>query len=145
MKPPASLAGVVRGLHHVAIAVPSIAAARAAFVDALGLTAGEVLHVADQKVNVLVCQAGAQRIELVEPAAADSPVSGFLARRGSGLHHLAWRVADCARAIAALQQAGLSMIDSAPRPGAHGTRIAFVHPKSTLGVLCELVEEPPER
>ncbi len=142
MRPPASLAPVVRGLHHVAIAVPSIAAARRVFVDLLGLSAGEIERVEDQKVNVLVCHAGPQRIELVEPAAEDSPVSGFLARRGAGLHHLAWSVDDCAEAIERLKSAGLALIDSAPRRGAHGTRVAFVHPKATGGVLCELVEEP---
>ena len=106
------------------------------------MTCGDVEYVADQKVNVLVCWAGAQRIELVEPAAPDSPVSAFLEKRGGGLHHLAYRVDDVAAAIAALERGGVRMIDSAPRPGAHGTRIAFVHPKSTGGVLTELVEEP---
>ena len=140
MNAPESLAGVVRGLHHVAIAVESLAEARAAYEQALGLAASEVEHVADQKVNVLVLYAGRQRIELVEPASADSPISAFLAKRGGGLHHLAWRVDDVAAAIARLRAAGVRMIDDAPRPGAHGTRIAFVHPKSTGGVLMELVE-----
>jgi methylmalonyl-CoA/ethylmalonyl-CoA epimerase len=144
MKAPEALAGVVRGLHHVAIVVASIEAARKVYVDLLGLVPQAVVHVPDQKVNVLVCYAGAQRIELVEPAAPDSPVSSFLEQRGGGLHHLAWRVDDCAAAIARLTQAGTRMIDSAPRSGAHGTRIAFVHPKSTGGVLCELVEDPRE-
>lgn len=145
MNPPAALGGVVRGLHHVAIVVGSIAEARKVYVDLLGLVPHEVEHVPDQMVRVLVCYAGAQRIELVEPAAPDSPVSTFLEKRGGGLHHLAWRVDDCAAAIAHLVQAGTRMIDSAPRPGAHGTRIAFVHPKSTGGVLCELVEDPRAR
>ena len=90
---------------------------------------------------MLVCRAGSQRIELVEPAADDSPVSRFLARRGGGLHHLAYRVEDLERALEQLRVAGLRMIDDAPRPGAHGTRIAFVHPSATGGVLTELVEE----
>jgi methylmalonyl-CoA/ethylmalonyl-CoA epimerase len=141
-KPPESLAGVVRGLHHVAIAVESLTEARKAYEGALGLAASAVEHVEDQKVNVLVLRAGAQRIELVEPAAPDSPISAFLRKRGGGLHHLAWKVDDVAAAIARLESAGVRMIDSAPRPGAHGTRIAFVHPKSTGGVLMELVEEP---
>lgn len=141
-KPPESLAGVVRGLHHVAIAVESLAEARKAYEGALGLAASAVEHVADQNVNVLVLRAGAQRIELVEPAGPDSPISAFLRKRGGGLHHLAWEVDDVAAAIARLESAGVRMIDSAPRPGAHGTRIAFVHPKSTGGVLMELVEEP---
>jgi len=142
MQAPKSLDGVVRGLHHVAIAVPSLAEARQAYEGALGLSASPIEFVEDQKVNVLVLYAGAQRIELVEPASADSPISGFLAKRGAGIHHLAWRVDDVAAAIAQLRAAGVRMIDEAPRNGAHGTRIAFVHPKSTGGVLMELVEEP---
>ena len=144
MNPPGALAGVVRGLHHVAIVVGSLSEARKTYVDLLGLRAQGVEHVPDQKVNVLVCYAGSQRVELVEPASSDSPVSSFLEKRGGGLHHLAWRVADCAAAIATLERAGTRMIDAAPRSGAHGTRIAFVHPKSTGGVLCELVEDPHE-
>lgn len=143
MSTPDPIAPVVSGLHHVAIVVPSIAEARAAYEAGLGLTAAaEVEHVADQKVNVLVLLAGGQRIELVEPAADDSPVSNFVARRGGGLHHLAWRVDDLDRALAVLKRAGVRLIDEAPRPGAHGTRVAFVHPQATGGVLSELVEDP---
>jgi len=139
-----TLESLVLDLHHVAIVVPSIAAARATYVDALGMQAGEPEYVADQKVNVLVCHAGTQRIELVEPAAEDSPVTRFLEKRGGGLHHLAYRVRDVGEAIERLQGAGMELIDTAPRPGAHGTRIAFVHPRATGGVLTELVEEPSQ-
>ncbi len=137
-----ALGTLVRGLHHVAIVVPSLAEARRTYVEVLGLAAGEPEFVPDQKVNVLVCFAGEQRIELVEPAAADSPVSGFLAKRGGGLHHLAYRVDDVALALERLRGAGLRLIDRTPRPGAHGTRVAFVHPSATHGVLSELVEDP---
>jgi methylmalonyl-CoA epimerase len=144
LPPDSPLDSVVRGLHHVAIVVPSIAEARRTYVDVLGLSAHGVEHVADQRVNVLVCRAGSQRIELVEPAAEDSPVSKFLAKRGGGLHHLAYRVEDLERALARLRDAGLRLIDEAPRPGAEGTRVAFVHPSATGGVLTELVEEGRE-
>lgn len=137
-----TLENVVLGLHHVAIVVPSLAEARKTYVDALGLRAGVSEFVADQKVNVLVCHAGAQRIELVEPAAPDSPVSRFLETRGPGLHHLAYRVDSVALALARLKAAGLRLIDEHPRPGAHGTRIAFLHPSAANGVLIELVEDP---
>ncbi|HEX6883669.1 MAG TPA: VOC family protein, partial [Planctomycetota bacterium] len=110
-----ALAPLLQGLHHVAIVVPSLAEARKTYVDVLGMRAGEPEHVADQKVNVLVCHAGEQRIELVEPAAPDSPVSGFLAKRGGGLHHLAYRVASVERALAVLKRAGLRLIDENPR------------------------------
>lgn len=141
---PPSIAPVVVGLHHVAIAVESLEAARPVYEGALGMAAESVEFVADQKVNVLVLFAGTQRIELVEPAADDSPISGFLAKRGAGLHHLAYRVEDLERALDVLRAAGVRMIDESPRPGAHGTRIAFVHPKATGGVLTELVEDPAE-
>ncbi len=139
---PNALSGIVRELHHVAIAVPSIAEARGLYVDLLGLDASEPEHVADQKVNVLVCFVGGQRIELVEPSAPDSPVSAFIEKRGGGLHHLAWRVDDLELALSTLKAAGVRLIDESPRLGAHNCRIAFVHPKSTGGVLSELVEEP---
>lgn len=132
---------IVTDLHHVAIVVETIEAARPTYVDGLGLTPGEPEHVPDQKVNVLVCQAGGQRIELIEPASDDSPVSKFLAKRGGGLHHLAYRVADLEAALTRLKEAGVRLIDDEPRPGAHGTRVAFLHPAATNGVLTELVED----
>ena len=138
-----ALRGVVRGLHHVAIVVPDIARARGVYEGVLGLVPqGDVEHVPHQKVNVLVLYAGAQRIELVEPASPDSPVSRFLETRGGGMHHLAYCVDDVAHAIAVLHERGVRLIDAAPRSGSHGTTIAFVHPSSTGGVLVELVEDP---
>ncbi|MFT5052351.1 MAG: methylmalonyl-CoA/ethylmalonyl-CoA epimerase [Chlamydiales bacterium] len=139
---PEVLRGVVRGLHHVAIVVRSLEESAKLYVDILGMATALPEFVPDQKVNVLVLRAGEQRIELVEPASEDSPVSGFLEKRGGGLHHLAWRVDDVAAAIASLEQSGVRMIDREPRAGSHGTRIAFVHPKATHGVLMELVEDP---
>jgi methylmalonyl-CoA epimerase len=141
MSPDSKLAPLVRGVHHIAIVVESIAEARKSYEGVLGLRASEPEFVADQKVNVLVVYAGEQRIELVEPASEDSPVSQFLAKRGAGLHHVAYRVDDIERALAALKAAGARLIDEKPRPGAHGTRIAFVHPKALGGVLTELVED----
>jgi len=136
-----ALEGYVRGLNHVAIVVAEIAEARKPY-EALGLTAGELEYVEDQRVNVLVMKAGSQRIELVEPAGDDSPVTNFLAKRGGGLHHLAYDVDDLEKTLARLKEAGVRLIDESPRTGVHGTRIAFVHPKATGGVLTELVEDP---
>jgi len=138
---PEELHGIAGDLHHVAIVVRSLAESRPAW-EALGLTSGEPEFVEDQDVNVLVCHIGGQRIELVEPASETSPVSKFLAKRGPGLHHLAFEVADCAAAIEMARARGLDLIDEAPRPGSHGTTIAFLHPRATGGVLCELVEAP---
>ena len=137
-----TLENVVLGLHHVAIVVPSLEEARKVYVDVLGMRAGVPEFVADQKVNVLMCHAGPQRIELVEPAAPDSPVSRFLEKRGPGVHHLAYRVESVALALQRLKAAGVRVIDEQPRPGAHGTRIAFLHPSAVSGVLTELVEDP---
>ena len=137
-----ALKSLVLGLHHVAIVVPSLDEARKTYVEVLGLRETEREHVPDQKVNVLVCYAGLQRVELVEPASSDSPISKFLEKRGAGLHHMAYRVASVERALAQVKAAGLRVIDEAPRPGAHGTRIAFLHPSAVGGVLTELVEEP---
>ncbi len=138
---PQELKGIAGALHHVAVVVRSLEAERPAW-EALGLTCGEPEFIEDQDVNVLVCSIAGQRIELVEPASESSPVSRFLEKRGPGLHHLAFEVADCAAAIDAARDRGLELIDEAPRLGSHGTTIAFLHPRATGGVLCELVEDP---
>src|SRR5262245_5950486 len=126
MHPPKELGALLRGLHHVAIAVESLAAARGTYETALDMRALPVEFVPDQRVNVLVLYAGKQRIELVEPASPDSPVTKFLVTRGPGIHHVAWRVDDLVVAIDKLKRAGLRMIDEVPRPGSHHTKVAFV-------------------
>ena len=141
MSVPDQIAPLVCGLHHVAIVVKSIAETRVAYESHLGLSAGESEFIADQDVNVLVMKAGEQRVELVEPASPESPVSKFLEKRGGGIHHLAYAVRDIESAIATLNEGGIRMIDLVPKIGAHGTRHAFVHPKSCAGVLTELVED----
>ena len=80
------------------------------------------------------------RIEFIEPMTPDGPLSRFLASRGEGIHHLAFEVPDIRRAMARVKDAGMRLIDEAPRRGAHGTRVAFIHPDSAHGVLLELVE-----
>ena len=145
MTPPEALQGAVLELHHVAIAVRDLAVTTPVYTELLGLAAdGEPEYVADQQVDVQVLRAGDQRIELVAPAAEDSPISRFVAKR-EGLHHLAYRVDDLEATLARLKAAGVRLIDEAPRPGAHGTRIAFLHPAATGGVLTELVEVPEGR
>lgn len=137
-----ALVGFLRGIHHVAIAVPSLAEARATYEQALGMRALPIEFVPSQKVNVLVLFTGGQRVEIVEPVGDDSPVTKFLAKRGPGIHHIAWRVDDLEAAIAKLKADGLRLIDEEPQPGSHNTRVAFVHPTATGGVLMELVEDP---
>lgn len=142
MNPPPELARHVVALHHVAIAVRSLEATAPFYTDVLGMQpVGAPEFVADQKVNVQVLLAGDQRIELVEPVGDDSPIAKFVAKR-EGLHHLAYQVTDVAAVLADLAARGLDLIDTAPRPGAHGTTIAFLHPRSCGGVLTEIVQVP---
>lgn len=130
----------VLGVDHLAVVVEDLDAATRLWRDRFGLRPGGREVVADQGVEVQMMYAGETRIELVCPVTEDSPVRGFLAKRGPGLHHVALAVADCAEAIDAVAADGGRMIDDAPRDGAHGTRIAFVHPRAASGVLTELVE-----
>lgn len=129
----------VLGVDHIAIAVQDLDAATRLW-EGMGLRVGAREVVDDQGVEVQMMYAGATRIELVFPIRPDSPIQAYLDKRGPGLHHLAFAVSDCASAIEDLTAAGQPMIDQAPRTGAHNTRIAFVHPKGTGGVLSEMVE-----
>lgn len=126
-------------LDHVAIAVPSIASART-FYEALAGPAGSPVEaVPEQGVNVLFVGNAPGRIELIEPDSDTSGVARFLSKRGPGLHHIAYRVEDIAATLDDLANRGVELIDRHPRPGAHGHRVAFIHPRSTGGVLVELV------
>lgn len=127
-------------LDHVAIAVPSIARALPIYELLTGSRGSPVESVSGDDVRVAFVGSGASRIELVEPAAPDSSVARFLERRGPGLHHIALRVPDLAARLDELANAGVRLIDRTPRVGAHGRRVAFIHPKSADGVLVELVE-----
>jgi methylmalonyl-CoA/ethylmalonyl-CoA epimerase len=128
-------------LDHVAIAVPSFEAAGPYL--ALGLrTEGPDEVVASQGVAVRVLRMGDTVIELLAPLGADTPVARFLDRRGPGLHHLAFRAGDLAAEIARLQALGARFVDPEPRPGRGGSRVVFLHPRWTGGVLVELVAHP---
>lgn len=127
-------------LDHVGIAVRSIADALPLFQSLTGGAGSPVERVADQGAAVVFVGSGAGRLELIEPIAPESPVARFLERRGPGLHHLAYAVEDLAAALERLRRAGIRLIDEQPRAGAHGRRVAFLHPASTGGVLIELVE-----
>jgi methylmalonyl-CoA/ethylmalonyl-CoA epimerase len=130
-------------MDHVAIAVSDLDAATAAY-RALGLeVAGPDETVADQGVRVRPLRAGTALVELMAPLTEDGPVARFLARRGPGLHHVALRVTDLEALLGRLAEAGAPLLDSVPRRGRAGTRIAFVHPRFTGGVLVELVEPAP--
>jgi methylmalonyl-CoA/ethylmalonyl-CoA epimerase len=127
---------------HVGIAVRDLEAALRFYRDALGLPVGPPEEVVSQGVRVRFVQTGGTALELIEATTPESPVARFLATRGPGLHHVAFAVADLTAALATLKARGVRLVDEVPRPGAHGTRVAFVHPASAHGVLVELVEKP---
>ncbi len=128
------------GVDHIAVAVQDLDRATEQWQKRLGLRVGKREIVADQGVEVQMMYAGDTRIELVRPIHEDSPIHKFLERKGEGLHHLALAVDDCKEALDQCEADGAQMIDREPRTGAHNTTIAFCHPKSTNGVLLELVE-----
>jgi len=127
-------------IDHLGVAVRSIDQASLFYRDALGLEPADSEEIPDQKVRIVCFQVGEVRIELLEPTADDSPIARFLAKKGPGLHHVAYRVDDLPATLAALKAAGVQLIDEAPRDGAHGMKIAFAHPKSTAGVLTEFCQ-----
>jgi methylmalonyl-CoA/ethylmalonyl-CoA epimerase len=127
-------------LDHIAIAVPAIAEALPLFQRITGGEASAVEHVPAQSVDVAFIGSGPGRLELIQPTDPASGVARFLATRGPELHHLCYRVPELQRALDDLAAAGIRLIDREPRAGAHGHRVAFLHPRSTGGVLIELLE-----
>ena len=125
-------------LDHVAVAVSDAGAARRVFSDLLGLPVVHEETVEDQGVRVVSLSMGESKLELTEPLAPDSPVGRFISKRGQGLHHIALTVADLAGTLRRLETEGVQLIDREPRVGAEGKLIAFLHPRSTGGVLVEL-------
>ena len=130
-------------LDHIGIAVSNLGEALSFYRDALGLEIEAPEDVPTQRVRAHFIPAGGAALELLEATDDSSPIARFLAKRGPGLHHVALRVADVAAALAELKARGVRLIDEAPRPGAHGSRVAFVHPSSAHGVLVELIERGP--
>ena len=127
-------------IHHIGVAVADLDASIRVYTSALG---AQLVHRAINEKDGLEAaflRVGDGEIELMAPLRDDSPVGKFMARRGPGLHHVAYGVTDIDESLAQARDAGLELIDSEPRVGMHGTRIAFVHPKSLEGVLTELVQ-----
>jgi len=127
-------------ISHIGIAVASIEEATPFYRDVLGMEFEGTEVVTEQKVKVAFFAVGESRIELLEPTADDSPVAKFLEKNGPGVHHVAYEVADLEQRLNALKAEGVRLIDESPRTGAHNTRIAFMHPKASGGVLTELCE-----
>ena len=127
-------------INHLGVAVASLEEALPYYRDVLGMSYQGTEEVAEQKVRVAFLQIGESKIELLEPTSADSPIAKFLEKNGSGIHHIAYQVEDIAETLAGLEQKGVRLIDRIPRQGAHGAKIAFIHPKSTGGILTEICE-----
>lgn len=131
---------MIKGLHHVGVAVSNLDEALKTYKSALGLEPSYVKEVKDQKIRVASFKLGESSIELFEPTDQTSTIAGFLARRGEGMHHIALAVDDIHASLDEAQKAGTSLIDRQPRIGAEGQLIAFLHPKSTRGTLVELCQ-----
>ncbi len=148
MSPSAPLAGLVLGIDHIGVCVGEIDGAARLWADLLG---GAVAHrecVDPQRTEAAFFDfsGGAHErasVELVAPMSGNAGLVKFLEKRGAGLHHLAFAVSDIRAALARLSQAGVALIDQAPRPGARGHLVAFLHPKATHGTLVELGERAP--
>src|SRR5512132_253749 len=125
-------------IDNIGIAVADIGEALAFYRDALGLEVEPPEEVPSQRVRAHFIPAGDAAIELLEATADDSAIAKYVAKRGPGIHHLTLRVDDIGAALAQLKARGVRLIDEAPRPGAHGSQVAFIHPSSAHGVLVEL-------
>jgi methylmalonyl-CoA/ethylmalonyl-CoA epimerase len=127
-------------IDHLGIAVNSIEEAKKLFHDILGLTFEGTETVQEQKVTTAFFPVGDSEVELLESTAPDGPIAKYLEKRGEGIQHIAFRVDNLEEALAELKNKGIRLIDERPRKGAGGAKIAFLHPKSTHGVLIELSE-----
>ncbi|MBC8183819.1 methylmalonyl-CoA epimerase [candidate division KSB1 bacterium] len=131
---------MVQKIDHIGIAVKSLDAQMKYYSDVLGLKCTGIEEVADQKVKVAMFPLGEVRIELLEPMSTDSPIARFIEKKGEGIHHIAFQVMDLNGQLVKLEERDIQLIDQEPRVGAGGHNIAFLHPKSTFGVLTELCE-----
>lgn len=131
-------------LDHIAIAVPDLDEAIRRFTDDLGLTLSGTEDVVAARTRTAFLPVPGTRIELIHPLDGQGPVRDFLDKRGGGLHHICFRTDDLDGDMARLVARGYRFTTDAPTPGAHGTRVAWVHPRCTGGVLIELAEHPPE-
>ena len=127
-------------IDHIGVAVEDLDAALELYADVLGMPVVHRETVAEQGVEAILLDVGENHVELLAPLGPDTPVGRFLARSGPGLHHVAYQVPDIEATLAALADAGTRLIDETPRVGIRNSRVAFVHPASTGGVLTEIVQ-----
>ena len=128
-------------IDHIAIAVKDLEAAIAYYQNAFGATVDHREVVESDGVEEALFKVAESYIQLLTPTRPDSPVAKSLEKRGEGLHHIGYRVNNCAEALAAMIAAGATPLDKAPRPGSRGTTVEFIHPKGSFGTLIELVQE----
>ena len=133
---------MIKKINHIAIAVNNLEEAAGFYQTVMGLTLSGIEVVTAQKTKVGFFKIGESNIELVQPAEPDSPLVKFLETKGQGIHHICLEVDDIEAEVKTFLEKGATMVDQKPRPGAHNTRVAFVHPKSSGGVLIELCEFP---
>lgn len=130
----------IQKISHIGIAVRDLDQQVAFYQDKMGLELLGFEEVQDQQVKVAIFKVGESNIELLTPTSPESPIAKFLDKRGEGIHHLAYASDGLEALLGTLEDKGVDLIDKKPREGAHGARIAFLHPRSTFGVLTELCE-----
>ncbi|MCH8124821.1 methylmalonyl-CoA epimerase [candidate division KSB1 bacterium] len=131
---------MIKKIDHIAIAVHDLDSSLKFYTDVLGLQNAGIEEIADQKVRLAMLPIGDTHIELLEPTTEDSPIAKFLEKKGEGMHHIAFRVENLAGELIRMEEMGVELIDKTVKTGAGGNQVAFLHPKSTFGVLMELSE-----
>lgn len=131
---------MLKRIHHIGIAVRDLDAAIALYRDQFGVTEWERISLPERHMNVAVCRIGDTMLEFITPTSDDAAFAKYLREKGEGMHHIAYEVAEVEGALRTVERNGLRLVDEHARPGIHDTCVAFLHPKSTQGVLIELVE-----
>jgi methylmalonyl-CoA/ethylmalonyl-CoA epimerase len=131
-------------IEHIGIAVANLEAAISFYEKVLGLTCYNIEEIADQKVRTAFFMVGQTKIELLQSTDPEGPIGKFITKKGEGIHHIAFSVEKIEEQLVHVAKQGIALIDSKPRKGAEGLNIAFLHPKSTAGVLIELCEKKSE-
>ena len=137
-----SIPASVTHVEHIGIAVKDLAAATRRYEALLGVPCYATEEVPEQKVRTAFFRVGETKIELLESTSPDGPIGKFIEKRGEGIHHIAYAVGNIRLALQGLEEVGFTLLDAEPKPGAEGLEIAFLHPKSTGGVLTELCQKP---
>jgi methylmalonyl-CoA/ethylmalonyl-CoA epimerase len=127
-------------IDHIGLAVTDIAEAVTLYQTQFGVQEWEIIELPKRHMRVAITTIGTSMVELIAPTAPEAAFAKYLTEKGPGMHHIAYRVADITAALATLKAQGLRLVDEVPRPGLHGTLVAFVHPKATMGTLIELVQ-----